>query len=227
MLSKAGLVGAAADAAMVPAFDAFAAPPLEDTLLFDTESDNTLPTGSSSSLSDATLTEYLHKSERRVVCAGTTTPNHQKSPERRKRVRNHVGSSVFRKSLYKNTRHACSIGASRCYTLHTAVSKFLTRVTVSNRLSDAPFTTRVGYQRLLIDSAQLSTACASLVASCKMKFNKIRQKMKANCGSQADLAADPSKCHRHSLMRNSLAHLTRPSKKIQRICQLQAKQELA
>jgi hypothetical protein len=80
---------------------------------------------------------------------------------------NHIDATIFRESLYENTRHSGSIGASGCHTLHTTVSIFQTRVTVSNRFSDAPFTARIRDERLLIDSAKLGATCASPEASCK------------------------------------------------------------
>lgn len=60
ILSTAGAAAADAVTAELP-FTGFAEPPLKDNPPFTTESDNVLPTASSSSLSDATLTEYLRQ----------------------------------------------------------------------------------------------------------------------------------------------------------------------
>jgi hypothetical protein len=105
---------------------------------------------SSTSLDDAAPTEYLHQREKNIRKRMLSRAN---LPKRRKRMGNHVNAAIFRESLYENTRHSSSIGATGCNTLHTTVSIFQTRVTVSNRFSDAPFTARIGDKRLLVNSA--------------------------------------------------------------------------
>jgi hypothetical protein len=117
------------------------------------------------------LTEYLLNSH--ITQIGWRVQGmHQTAPERRKRVRNHEGTTVLRKPLHKHARHACSVGATRRHAPHTTVSKFLASVTVGYCLSNAPLAAGVGYERLLVDGAELDTAHASLEAACGGLFTR-------------------------------------------------------
>ena len=167
ILSTAGAAAADAVTAELP-FTGFAEPPLKDNPPFTTESDNVLPTASSSSLSDATLTEYLRQNANQQKWSEGASAR-QAEPECRKRVRNHVNTAVFRESLYKNTGHARSVSTSGRNPLHSPVSKFLAGIAISNCFSDAPLTTRVRNQRLLIDSAELRPTHSSFEATCKIE----------------------------------------------------------